>query len=272
VLAEVFVDAYGDLVRTVDFAGLTVIVQELAQAQMRTEQRLGELAQAQARTEQRLEELAQAQTRTEQRLEQLVQAQARTEQRMEELALAQARTEQRMDELTLAQKELALAQARTEQRMEELAQAQARTEGVLQRLTQEHRETRRQLGGIAMTIGYTLENAAFKALPDLLQRHFGLVIRGRLTRRYVSDNSGAPIEVNIFGEATQDGAELVIVGESKSQLSKNDIDSFVRRKVRRLEGVFRGLFPLLITHMTTAPEVESYAQQKGIALFYSYDL
>jgi archaellum component FlaC len=51
-------------------------------------QRVEELAQAQARTEQRVEELAQAQARTERRVEELAQAQARTEQRVEELAQA----------------------------------------------------------------------------------------------------------------------------------------------------------------------------------------
>ncbi len=54
-------------------------IQELAQAQKRTEQRLEELAQAQERTEQQVEELAHAQKRTEQRLEELARAQTRTE-------------------------------------------------------------------------------------------------------------------------------------------------------------------------------------------------
>jgi hypothetical protein len=57
-----------------------------------------ELAQAQKRTEERMEELAQAQKRTEERMEELAQAQKRTEERVEELAQAQKRTE---DELTL---------------------------------------------------------------------------------------------------------------------------------------------------------------------------
>ena len=57
VLAEVFVDAYGELVKARDFDGLKAIVKELAEAQTRTEQRLEQLAEAQARTEQRVEQL-----------------------------------------------------------------------------------------------------------------------------------------------------------------------------------------------------------------------
>jgi hypothetical protein len=68
-----------------DFDTLTAVVQELAEAQKRTEQRVEELAEAQKRTEQRLDrleavvqELAEAQKRTEQRVEELTQAQIQT--------------------------------------------------------------------------------------------------------------------------------------------------------------------------------------------------
>ncbi|MCX8063498.1 MAG: hypothetical protein N3D16_13035, partial [Anaerolineales bacterium] len=56
---------------SVNVAGLSVTVDELARAQKRTEQRVEELAEAQKRTEQRVEELAEAQKRTEQRVEEL---------------------------------------------------------------------------------------------------------------------------------------------------------------------------------------------------------
>ena len=47
-----------------DFADLKAAMQSLAEAQARTEMRVGELGIAQARTEVRMEELATAQTRT----------------------------------------------------------------------------------------------------------------------------------------------------------------------------------------------------------------
>ena len=169
-----------------------------------------------------------------------------------------------LNELKTIVKELAEAQKRTEQRMEELAEAQ-------RIFTQEHLETRRGLGGLAMTVGYTLENEAFKALPELLQRDFGIIVKDRIKRQYVTDNKGKSIEVNIIVEASKEGKEMVIVGEAKSQLSKNDVDNFIRRKLSRLEGMFKEVFPLLITHMTTAPDIEEYVRQKGIALYYSYD-
>ena len=141
----------------------------------------------------------------------------------------------------------------------------------MRKLVQDHRETRRQLGGLAMVVGYTLENEAYKALPRLLKEDYNISVKDKLRRQYVKDNQGKYIEVNIVGKASKSGKEIVIVGEGKSQLSKNDIDRFRNKKLNRLEGVFKEMFPLLVTHMTTNPDVEEYAKKKGITLYYSYD-
>ncbi|MBW2069470.1 MAG: hypothetical protein JRI31_11465, partial [Deltaproteobacteria bacterium] len=95
--------------------------------------------------------------------------------------------------------ELTQAQKRTEERVEELAQAQKRTEEELQKLIKEHKETRSQLGGLAMTVGYRLEDEAFKALPRLLREDYKIEVKGRLKRQYVADRDGRLLEVNIFG-------------------------------------------------------------------------
>jgi transcriptional regulator NrdR family protein len=90
------------------FDRLTAVVEQLAQAQQRTEVRLEQLTQAQQQTEarldKRLEQLAQAQQRTEVRLEQLTQAQQQTEARLAQLAQAQQQTEVMIQELVQAQR------------------------------------------------------------------------------------------------------------------------------------------------------------------------
>jgi chromosome segregation ATPase len=271
VLAEVIAEAYNDLVKVSDFTELKNVVAELAEAQKNTEKHLDRLTA-------KMEELAEAQKNTEKRLdsltvrvEELAEAQKRTEARLEELAEAQKRTEARVEELAEAQK-------RTEARVEELAEAQKRTEEALRllalshdKLAGEHEETRRQLGGLAATVGYRLEDEAYRALPRLLQRDYGLAVEGRLKRRFVTDNRGRKIEVNIIGEALRDGERVTVVGESKSQLSKNDVDRFIKNKLKRLEGIYPALFPVLVTYMISEPDAEDYAREKGVALYYSYD-
>jgi len=177
---------------------------------------------------------------------------------VKDLAEAQKRTELKVEELAEAQKEL--------------AEAQKRTEIELRELVGEHRKTRTQLGGLSMTVGYTLENQAFKALPALLKKDYGLTVKEKLRRKFVTDNKGHPIEINIIGEAAQNGQTSVIVGEAKSQLSKNDVDAFVIKKLNRLKGIYDRIFPVLITHMISQPDVEEYAKGKGMIVYYSYDL
>ena len=69
-----------------DFDELKGVVKELAEAQKRTEVKVGELAEAQKRTEVKVEELAGAQKRTEVRV-------GRLETAVEKLAVAQKKTE-----------------------------------------------------------------------------------------------------------------------------------------------------------------------------------
>ncbi|GIV18097.1 MAG: hypothetical protein KatS3mg022_3532 [Armatimonadota bacterium] len=95
-------------------------------------------------------------------------------------------------------------------------------------------------------------------------------IEGDFKRQFVADSVGEYIEVNIFGQARCNGDVITIVGESKAQLSKNDVDAFVRRKLQRLQGVYPNPFPILVTHMISERDVEECARQQGIAVYYSY--
>ncbi|MGQ9487551.1 MAG: chordopoxvirus fusion protein, partial [Armatimonadota bacterium] len=159
----------------------------------------------------------------------------------------------------------------TDARFAELAEAQRRTEEALQVLAETVKDIQKQLGGLSQTVGYTLENEALKKLPKLLLRDHSLRVRGKLKRQYVKDRTGRDVEVNIFGIGERNGETVTIVGESKSQLSKNDIDRFLRRTIGGLEGVYPQILPVLVTHMISEPDAEEYARRLGVALYYSYD-
>jgi thioesterase domain-containing protein len=183
-----------------------------------------------------------------------------------ELALAQKQTQKEL-------KELAEAQKQSEIRLSRLEVAVNRLTDTVQDLVKEHSKTRAQLNGLSTTVGFVLENEAYKSLPALLKQEFGLEVQGKLLRKYVTDKKGEQIEVNIIGEAVRNGNHFVIIGESKSQLSRNKIAEFLNKKLKRLEGVFAGeLFPILITHMISQPDVADYALQQGIKrVYYSYE-
>jgi len=260
-----------------EFRELRDIVKELAQAQKKTEERMAslemrmeELAQAQKETEKRMatlekrmEELAQAQKKTEERM-------ASLEMRMEELAQAQKETEKRMATLEKRMEELAQAQRRTEERLNELAQAQRKTEEELKKLIGEHRKTREQLGGLSHTVGYVLEDRAYRGLPPLLKRDFGVEITEPLHRDFIEVGIGRYEEVNLIGKGRKDGKEVIIVGDCKTQMKKKDIDSFLR-VLQRIENILKGEKIVVgVTYQATIP-VRKYAEEKGIKLYFSYE-
>ena len=122
-----------------------------------------------------------------------------------------------------------------------------------------------------MTVGYTLENEAYKALPGLLAEDHGILVQGRLKRGYIKDAKGRDLEVNILGEGLQNQQWVNIIGEGKSQLSIPEVDRFIHKRLQPLQAVFPQVFTVLVTHMVSSPDVEDYAKQRGIAVYYSYD-
>ena len=210
-------------VRRQDFDDLRTIVQELAEAQKRTEQRVEELAEAQKRTEQRVEELAEAQKRTEQRVEELAEAQKRTEQRVEELAEAQKRTEQRVEELTEAQK-------RTEEAVRQLLEFQARAEKTMARLEARQNKMlgeqleRRYRDRAYSYFGYILRKARAVSLYDLEP-----VLEEHLSQEEMEDLLLLDVLVHGYPRHHPDAPEVWLAIEVSSVVDRNDVQRAQRR-------------------------------------------
>ena len=256
ILIGVLSELHVGLATSVDMQDLKDAVKALAVAQARSEERLEGVETRMDRVEAALDRLEAAQARSEERLEGVETRMDRVEAALDRLAAAQARSEERLD--------------RVEATLDRLATAQAGTEEALKKLTEAHDETRKQLGGLSHTVGYVLENEAYRALPTLLAADHGIEVEDRLIRTYLTTDRGYPVEVNIFGRGRRNGREVVVIGESKSQLSAKNIDHFIQGRLTRLEPLFEDVFPILVTHMISSPDVAAYAQERGIALYYSY--
>ncbi len=241
-----------ELVKTVtkeEFNELKQIVADLSV-------KVGELAQAQKRTEQRLEELAEAQRESEERL-------SRLEKVVEELAEAQKRTEQRVEELAEAQK-------RTEQRVEELAEAQKKTEEEIRKLTGELTKVKQDLGGLAMSFAYALENEAYKNLPRVLKEKYGIEVLEKFVRAEVGGE-----EINFLARARKNGEEVYIVGESKLRLDESakrqKVLQQLQRKVKIVEQEYKlKALPLLVTHFATRKFLDT-AEKEGVLVVQSFE-
>ncbi len=242
-LAALMGKVYEEIAQTVtkkEFIELTNAVKELAEAQKRTEQRLDSLTL---------------------KVEELAEAQKRTEIRVEELAEAQKRTEQRLDSLTL--------------KVEELAEAQKITERALGQLIRDHSETRKRLESMSDAVGYGLENQSYKSLPQLLLKDIGIELEGKLVRRYFpGKRDGQYIQANIYGWGRKNGDKILILGEAKTSISRREISRF-QKLAKRIADIekypFDKVCQVIVVHDIT-PNIEQYAKEKGIRIYWSYEL
>ncbi len=249
-LAKLMWKLYVEMANTVtkeEFRELTEIVRILGE-------RVDRLAEAQERTEQRVSELAEAQKRTEESLESFKKT-----------------TEENFNRVWKAIDGLAEAQKRTEQRVNELAEAQKRTEEELRKLVGEHKKTREHLGSLSHTVGYVLEDRAYRGLVGLLKRDFGLEVIDGLRRDYIEVGRDKYEEVNIIGRAKDESKDVWVIGECKSQLKKGDVDDFLK-SVKRIDPFVKGEKLLVAVTYQTPPHVRNYLEQKGIKLYFSYEL
>ena len=232
-----------------DFRELKQIVAALAEAQRRTEERVGSLGLA-------VERLAEAQRRTEERVGSLELA-------VERLAEAQRRTTEEI-------KELVAAQARTEERVDQLAEAQRQTSEAVSELTSAIDRLRKQVGGLSETVGGDIEDIAYIVLHDVLKREFGWQV-GVLEREWQTWD-GEPEEVNVFGQATdptRPGQVIWIVGEAKHNLTRKEVDRFAGQVERARRHLVDEIFPVCFCYRAR-PEVQQRVRDAGIRLVFSY--
>ncbi len=180
-------------------------------------------------------------------------------------------TKKEFNELKDIVKELAEAQKRTEEKVKELAEAQKRTEAELKNLISEHRKTREQVGGLAHTVGYVLEDRAYRGLPELLMKDFRVEITEALKRDYVEIKPGRYEEINIIGRGKIDGRGVWIIGDCKTQLKKRDIDRFLKL-LRDLKDISQEDIIIIAVTYQASPQVRKYANSKGIKIYFSYQL
>jgi len=283
---------------TISVRDLTSSVKELTENQKKLEEKFQHLVDTQRQTEEKLnkltekvEQLTEGLDQLTERVNQLVEAQKQTEERLnkltervEQLAEAQRQTEERLNKLTERVDQLTEAQKQTEERLnklterveqltisvKELTENQKKLEERLIKVEEGLKLTRKEVGGLAHTVGYSLEDRAYKSLPKLLKKDFDIDIEGKLIRTYLELGKEKFIEVNIFGKGSQKDKQVVIIGEGKSQLKKTDVDKFLKT-IEMIKGFFADkIIPIMITYQTL-PQVDRYAEEKGVKIYYSYD-
>jgi hypothetical protein len=122
-------------------------------------------------------------------------------------------------ELAESQKELAEAQKRTEDRVEELADAQKRTELAVADLA-------KQVGGLANSLGGSLEDFACDLVPEILEKHWRLEVTSAEPEEL--DAGRGPHDLDLVVRGTIDGRPVMIVCEVKSAVTVKEVERFMK--------------------------------------------
>jgi len=234
-------------------------IERLTKAQEESEKRIGRLEAA-------VQELVEAQKASEKRIsklevavEKLTEAQKKTEIRLNELAEAQKKTEIRLNELAEAQK-------RTEIRVNELAEAQKKTEEEIRKLGIGLKLSREQLGGLAKSVAYALENEAFRKLPAFLEEKHKIKVIDKIIRAEIDGE-----EIDIFGKVKKDGKDMILVGEAVLKLDDRKKLKLLSEKVQLVkENYGIEVVPIIITHFAKKDILER-AEKAGIIIVQSFE-
>jgi len=215
-----------------------------------------------------IQALAEAQRRTEERVGQLAEAQRRTEERVGQLAEAQRRTEERLNRLEAVVAELAEAQRRTEEQVASLVIAQRRTEKGLQELTQAVDALRKEVGGLSENIGFGLEGIARIVLPGYLERHLDVKVLGPLGEELnpcLLGPEGKEMEFDLYGVGLRNGKETAIVGEVKSRIYSDDVRRFLSRLEQVRPALPENIIPVLFGYVIH-PRAQKEAEETDVLL------
>jgi predicted nuclease with TOPRIM domain len=128
-------------------------------------------------------------------------------------------------ELTESQKELTEAQQRTEARVEQLAEAQMELADAQKRTEFAVADLAKQVGGLANALGGSLEDFACDLVPEILEKHWRLVVAS--TRPEEIPIGRKPREIDVVVRGTIDGRPVTVLCEVKSAVSVSEAKRFL---------------------------------------------
>jgi len=116
-----------------------------------------------------------------------------------------------------------------------------------------------------------LEERGMRGLSELLKNDHGITVHGTLKRHFFQIKKEKYLEVGIFGIGEKDGKEFVIVGEGQPKPTIGSINKLIKKgeKVKKITG--KGVL-LVVVCFSMHPRIQSYAEEKGVYVYFSYQL
>ncbi|MGH6820949.1 MAG: hypothetical protein ACREDU_08840, partial [Methylocella sp.] len=156
-------------------------------------------------------DLGEAQKRTEVKVETLAET-------MREMAKTQTEMQLSMAGMQHSMAEMLRSQTGMQHSMAEMLRSQTGMQHSIAELSRGLDDVRSIAGSNSQTLGYMLENEAYRNIPAWLKDRHGIEVTGRMIRQQIGDE-----EINLLVEARQGAEDILIVGEAKSRLHLSDL-------------------------------------------------
>jgi hypothetical protein len=110
--------------------------------------------------------------------------------------------------------------------MEEFAQTQEELFEAQKELTWAMKDTRKQLGGLAQSLGYGLEAYAMERIPKILAKQLAFVEETSGPEQFVSP-VGEQDDIDVVVRGTLSGRPVVFLCETKTNISPHEVRDFL---------------------------------------------
>jgi hypothetical protein len=137
----------------------------------------------------------------------------------------QERTDERLDRIAATQDRLAATQDR-------LATSQEGMQGDIEHLVEVTKalvwgqnDLRKQVGGIALSVGQGLEAYAMERIPTLLEREFGYQTKSAMPEFLGPD--GDTSEIDVVYRGRHEGRRIVVLCEVKTNITEAEVREFL---------------------------------------------
>jgi len=144
--------------------------------------------------------------------------QERTDERLDRIAATQDRMAVNLDRLAETQDRLAAAQVGMQSDIEDLVE-------VTKTLVWGQNDLRKQVGGIALSVGQGLEAYAMERIPTLLEEQFGFKTRSAMPEFLGSD--GDTSEIDVVYRGRHESRRIVVLCEVKTNITEAEVREFL---------------------------------------------
>jgi hypothetical protein len=130
----------------------------------------------------------------------------------------QERTDERLDRIAATQDRLVASQQGMRGDIEHLVE-------VTKALVWGQNDLRKQVGGIALSVGQGLEAYAMERIPTLLEREFGYQTKSAMPEFLGSD--GDTSEIDVVYRGRHEGRKIVVLCEVKTNITEPEVREFL---------------------------------------------